>query len=132
MIQRQKERRCIDELQHDTNHNSDCQSSDLNKSPSSIQSNVIVPRESIMISNTKLGFVPNADLENPPIAIKTLEKNLSSVSVQKHAFKLLLNFELSQTDKLEIINSGRIKVVIAGIEHHKSTFGIHVNACKVL
>ena len=72
MIQRQKERRCIDELQHDTNHNSDCQSSDLNKSPSSIQSNVIVPRESIMIYNTKL---------NPPIAIKTLEKNLSSVSV---------------------------------------------------
>ena len=49
MIQRQNERRCIDELQHDTNHNSNCQSSDLNKSPSSIQSNVIVPRESIII-----------------------------------------------------------------------------------
>ena len=71
-------------------------------------------------------------MENPHIAINLLEKNLSSVSVQKHAFKLLLNFELSQTDKLEIINSGRIKVVIAGIEHHKSAFGIHVNACKVL
>ena len=81
MIQRQKERRCIDELQHDTNHNSDCQSSDLNKSPSSIQNNLIATRESIMISNTKLGSNPNADFENPPIAINLLENNLSSVSV---------------------------------------------------
>ena len=100
MIQRQNERRCIDELQHDTNHNSNCQSSDLNKSPSSIQSNVIVPRESIMIYNTKL---------NPPIAINLLEHNLSSVSVQKHAFKLLLNFELSQIDKLEIEDGGHFR-----------------------
>ena len=132
MIERQNERRCIVEPPHDTNHNSDSQSFDLNKSPSSIQSDLIVPRESNMISNTKLGFNPNVDLENPRIAMKTLEKNLSSVLVQKQALEALLNFELSQTDKLEIVNSGGIKVVIAGMEHHKSSFDILVYACKVL
>ena len=81
MIQGQKEKRFIGELQHDTNHNSDSQSSDLNKSPSSIQNNLIATRKSIMIYNTKLGFNPNADLENPPITINLLENNLSSVSV---------------------------------------------------
>ena len=132
MIERQNERRCIVEPPHDTNHNSDSQSFDLNKSPSSIQSDLIVPRESNMISNTKLGFNPNVDLENPRIVMKTLERNLSSVLVQERALKALLNFELSQTDKLEIVNNGGIRIVIAGMEHHESSYDIQLNACKIL
>jgi len=64
--------------------------------------------------------------------VKILENNLSSVLVQERALKALLKFQLSQADKLEIVNNNGIKIVIAGMEHQESSHVIQLNACKVL
>ena len=102
------------------------------KVPSLSQSELNPASEDDMLSDSNLGLTPNFDLENPRSVIKTLENNLSSVIIQEQALKALLNFQLSQTDKKEIVNSGGVEVVIAGLKYHEFSHDIQLYACKIL